>query len=121
MLLKSFGLKRKVVGYLVILIEVLRQVPGAEAAVIALEQLVGALGGVAVGHAAAQGTVAEKKLLSISSVLSFLVLASRFIPSLAAYTDVLQEAATIFAAGGLGAAYGASSKQSLAIVKKKKR
>jgi hypothetical protein len=121
MVFKSSGLKRKLVGYLVILVEALRQVPGAEPVVIILEQAVGALGGVAAGHAASAGTLAQTKLLSISSILSFLVLASKFIPALAPYSDVLQEAASIFAAGGLGAAYASEKSGGLALVKKKKK
>lgn len=96
------ALKRKIVGWLNIVIELLRAIPGAEHLVTSLEVAVGALGGVAVAHGAKKKDLSKEKLLLASSLISVVIAFSPFISELQIAVPVLSKVAAFLAALRIG-------------------
>lgn len=108
---ESAGLKRKIAAWLATVLELAQSYPELAPIVVALQPLVAALGGVAVGHAAAKGTVEKHPLLSTSAILSILIGVSHFIPVMQPFVPLLSKLAAFFGAAGIGRAM-AKPKQS---------
>lgn len=100
----SRGLKRKAVSLLALLVDVLSQIPGAEPVVAVLSQILGVLGGAAIGHAGAAGTLNKEKIAGAVSALYLLIFISSFVPALIPYLPVLYKVAGTLAAVRLGCA-----------------
>lgn len=102
-LFSSKGIKRLIVGYVSIILEVVRLIPGSDLLVLPLQHLLGFLGASAAVHATTAKTVSRQKLLFITSILSVLITLSYIFPWLAPYRETFEQLAALLAAGGVGA------------------
>lgn len=107
----SLGLKRKIASALAVVLELVRQIPEAAPFIAILEQIIAGLGGAAVAHASAAGTVNKFKLATVSSVLSFILGMSYALPALAPYRQILEKLSTIVGAAALGSAVSKTAKK----------
>lgn len=103
-LIESSGIKRKLVTWLAFVLDVTRLIPGAEQAVLLLDQINGTLGIGAVGHAAGSNTLSKEKIAGVVAVLYGLIALSIWIPALAPALPFLYKAAGTLAAARLGLA-----------------
>lgn len=101
--MKSKGLKRKLAALILVLAEVLGPIPGATKVIEYLIMIAGLLGGAAATHATVAGTLGKAKMLSLASVLSFLVLLAHFVPALAPAVPILAKLSVLLGAAGIGA------------------
>lgn len=104
------SLKRKIVGWLNIVIEFLRAVPGTEHLIAPLEVAIGALGGVAIAHGGVKKSLSAEKLLLASSVLSLIIALSPFVSELQVAVPVLSKVAAFLAAFRFGKGINATEK-----------
>jgi len=102
--MESKGIKRKVVALLALVIDVLAQIPGLGEVIIALETATGMLGGTAVIHAGANGTLNKEKLAGAVSALYFVIFLANFTPLLVPLLPTLYKTAGVLAAVRLGTA-----------------
>lgn len=99
----SSGIKRKLASIVAVLISLGSAVPGLDVFVGVLNSINAALGGAAVAHASATGTLGTYKLSGIASILTLIAGISSYIPVLAPYTAILQQIAGLFGAAGVTA------------------
>lgn len=92
-LLASKGGKRLLSSLIAILTSVSMLIPGLGEVINYLQTIAGAVGAVGVAHAAEAGTLSKAKIAGLSSVISFLILLSHYIPALVPYTALLQQLA----------------------------
>lgn len=101
-LLKSKGVKRLLASVLAVVVEALKQVPGAGAFVAPLELGAGAIGGAGLLHASVGGTANKFVTAGLSSAASFLVLVCYCIPRLLPLVPGIQSAAAALGVVSLG-------------------
>lgn len=97
----SFGLKRQLAAALMVLITILNTMPETQAWATALLPIAALLGATGIMHATLVGTLSEKKLAGLASLISVLVFASKFYPPLMQYDSLLDTLAALFSASGL--------------------
>lgn len=93
--MKSQGFKRLLVTWLAMLADLLRPIPGMEQYVVILDQYIGLLGGAAVGHAAAAGTVGEEKTATLVAVVYVVIALASWIPALQPLLPVLYKMVSV--------------------------
>lgn len=103
---ESTGVKRRIVALLVLVLEVLRLVPGTEQIIALLDAAVGSLGGAALLHAGHQKTLSREKLAGAVSAIYLLIFLSSFFPPLVYLLPYLYKAAALLAAAKLGTTLG---------------
>lgn len=103
--LTSKGLKRRVVTYLALLADVLRSIPGAEPALPIIDTTLGLLGGSAVAHAGAAGTLSQEKIAGAVAALYALIALAPFVPALLPLLPFLYKATGVLSALRVGKDY----------------
>lgn len=93
-LLASKGGKRLLASLIAVLTSISMLIPGLGSVIVYLQSIAGAVGGVGVAHAASAGTLGAAKIASLSSIFSFLILLSHYVPALVPYVALLQQLAT---------------------------
>lgn len=101
-LFSSSGLKRRIVTLLAFVLDLTQQIPGLEQVNAALTAALGALGGTALLHAGAAGTLSQEKLAGVVSVLYALIGLSWVFPPLLPLVPYLTKAATVLATLRIG-------------------
>lgn len=102
----SVGMKRRVVAWLNTILGFIYVIPilppSVQAAIITINQVIEALGGVAITQATASGTVSKHAILSAASAISFLTLLSFWIPGLGTLHPILLKLQLIVSAMAAG-------------------
>lgn len=101
--LKSVGLKRYIASLLATVVEVLRVIPGSQEVISGIELAAGLIGITGIAHASSAKTLSKKKLLTASSLISFLIILVPYFPEAAPLLPLLQKAAALVGALGVGA------------------
>lgn len=92
-LLASKGGKRLLASLIAVLTSVSMLIPGLGDAIVYLQNIAGSVGAAGVAHATEAGTLGKAKVATLSSIFSFLVLLSHYVPALLPYTVILQQLA----------------------------
>lgn len=98
------GLKRRIIVGLAVLADILRSIPGLESFSVALDQFIGALGGLAVGHAAVRDTLPEEIVGAIVALLYVLIAIAYWVPALTPFQPLLYKLVGLLAAARTGVA-----------------
>lgn len=89
----SLGIKRQIVSWLTVIVGIVLSIPvlppGVQSAVTLLNKLIEILGGVAVTHAAVEGTLTKDVLLSAGSSINVIIGLAWFIPVLVPFVPIL--------------------------------
>lgn len=92
-LLASKGGKRLLASLIAVLTSISMLIPGLGDAINYLQSIAGAVGAVGVTHAVEAKTLKAHKVATLSSIFSFLILLSHYVPALVPYVALLQQLA----------------------------